>query len=454
MNNRNVVYIVHCVDTEGPLREPIEETFVRINQIFGLNIEPSIENLKKIQQGAIDFGNATAALTKLVDPKLISFNESWDDIGRMLKTICSLRFRREHGDSSGSGWLYNWFCLDHVGYDYNPRGRCLGHHKVYDYYLMNCSGQSNVRDRVYFHYHPLPYNRMAHSCATNYLNDNHLFEILARKVIDRQWFPAVFRPGFHTIRPDSHWFLEQWIPFDYSNQATEAETDQPDLGDGRFGDWRQAPRRWGGYHPSHDDYQAEGDCRRLIFRCLNMRARLRELSQSDVDDAFQQASLSGKAVLAFTNHDFRDMASEISSVYQKIKKSALRWPDVEFRHCNALEAARCYLDGGSPEPLGLELVIREKSAGDAELNVTTHSRLFGPQPFLAIKTVEGSYYYDNFDLGSQPNSWKYTFDWQTFTLKRLEKVGVAATGRQGQMEIAVWDRASNTVDIKKIQYNS
>ena len=38
-------------------------------------------------------------------------------------------------------------------------------------------------------------------------------------MIDRQWFPAAHRPGFHVIRPDSHWFLEQFVPFDYSSQA-------------------------------------------------------------------------------------------------------------------------------------------------------------------------------------------------------------------------------------------
>ena len=61
---------------------------------------------------------------------------------------------------------------------------------------------------------------MAHYCATHYFaTGNRLFEILARDIIDRHWFPAVNRPGFHVTRPDSHWFLEQFIPLDYSNQG-------------------------------------------------------------------------------------------------------------------------------------------------------------------------------------------------------------------------------------------
>ena len=32
---------------------------------------------------------------------------------------------------------------------------------------------------------------------------------------------VVNRAGFHCERPDSHLFMEQWIPFDLSNMSTE-----------------------------------------------------------------------------------------------------------------------------------------------------------------------------------------------------------------------------------------
>ena len=454
MKNEKTVYVVHCVDAEGPLNEPLKETFIRINQIFGLQIEPSLANLKKIQNGEIDFGNATKAVKKLVDPKLISFNKTWDDIQRMLDVICSSHFRNRYCDSSDTGWTYNWFCLDHVGYDHNPRKRDLGHHKVFDFYNTNCANIYNRIDGIFFHYHPLPFNNMAHSCATSYFNENHLFDILARKIIDRTWFPAVFRPGFHTIRPDSNWFLEQWIPFDYSNQSSNGESDQPDLNDGRFGDWRRAPKIWGAYHPSHDDYQIQGMCRRWIFRCLNMRARLRELDKREVESAFDQAAQTGKAVLSFTNHDFRDMASEIDSIYAMIEETAHDWPDVKFMHCNALDAARLYLDIETIEPLGLEIEIEPKNDSHHQLHVKTKAKLFGPQPFLALKTRTGSYYHDNFDFGVRQNIWNYTFDWQTFPLFDLEKIGVAATGSAGQVEVAVTDIATGSATKVDLNCNN
>ena len=38
------LYIVHCIDTEGPMHESISETFKRIDSIFNIKIEPSKEN--------------------------------------------------------------------------------------------------------------------------------------------------------------------------------------------------------------------------------------------------------------------------------------------------------------------------------------------------------------------------------------------------------------------------
>src|SRR5690606_40662912 len=80
----------------------------------------------------------------------------------------------------------------------------------------------SAEDGIQFHYQPHPHNRNAHHCATHWwAASDSLYQILTRRVIDRLWFPAANRPGFHVLRPDSHWFLEQYIPFDFSNQRSE-----------------------------------------------------------------------------------------------------------------------------------------------------------------------------------------------------------------------------------------
>ena len=52
----HTVYIVHCVDTEGPLYESVEATFERLKSIFKLDFEPSFGLLRRLQAGEVDLG--------------------------------------------------------------------------------------------------------------------------------------------------------------------------------------------------------------------------------------------------------------------------------------------------------------------------------------------------------------------------------------------------------------
>ena len=47
------LYIVHCVDTEGPLHEPLDATFERLFDIYNVRLEATKENLLKLQNKSI-----------------------------------------------------------------------------------------------------------------------------------------------------------------------------------------------------------------------------------------------------------------------------------------------------------------------------------------------------------------------------------------------------------------
>ena len=80
---------------------------------------------------------------------------------------------------------------------------------------------------------------------------------------------------------------------------------------GRSGDWRRAPKDWSIYHPSHDDYQKPGNCRRWIGRALNVMNRIASVNQKEIDKAFAQANRTGYALVGFASHDFRDLEFEV-----------------------------------------------------------------------------------------------------------------------------------------------
>jgi len=434
MHREPTVYIVHSVDTEGPLYESMEATFERIHQIFGIVFPPSRETLKKLQNSELDLDGREEAVARVVAPHLLAYNDTWDKIDAMLERIGDDRFRCAFPDSVGGGWVYNWHCMDHIGHTVNPRRRDIGYHNVFDHYRRFID-ETQASDGLHWHFHPTHPSLWAHKCATFYLRDTKFFDILTRRVIDRNWFPSVNRPGFHTERPDSHWLLEQWIPFDISNQACDDNhEEQSDSANGRFGDWRRAPKDWSIYHPDHDDYQIPGNCRRYIARCLNVGTRFRLLDEGEVRKAFERARHEGAALLAFAGHDFRDIGRDVESFRNLLRRVVPDYPDVTYRYSEAREAMNHVLFGEHTPPTSNILSGNLKPIAPEGANVLTveaSEPIFGPQPFLAIRTCTGEYYHDNFDFQEPFRRWTYVFDDQTFPWETIDHVAVATNDRRG-----------------------
>src|ERR1700751_1490401 len=128
------VYIAHCIDTEGPLHESVQATFQRLHDIFHLDLDPSVDLLRRLQQGSVDLGGIEAAVQRVVDPHLLAYNDTWDKVDAMLSRIMDEDFRKKSPDSAGGGWFSNWFCVAHVSSDANPRRRDMGYHNVFDHY--------------------------------------------------------------------------------------------------------------------------------------------------------------------------------------------------------------------------------------------------------------------------------------------------------------------------------
>jgi hypothetical protein len=408
--------------------------------MYGLQFEPDLATLRQLQTQAIDLNGLEAEVARTLSPELLGYNDSWEAIDAMLAEVMSPAFRQRQPDSLGQDWVINWHCLDHVGFEANPRQRDLGFHRVFDHYQAILQRYPGTRDAIHFHHHPVTFSRAAHLCATHYFaHVPMVFEILARRIIDRGWFPAVNRPGFHVTRPDSHWFLEQFIPFDFANQASSADySAQRDLAAGRFGDWRRAPATWTPYHPSHDDYQVPGDCRRWIARCLNVGTRLRLLSEADVELAFEEAEQGRPVVLAVTNHDFRDIRPDIDRCRALVAQAARRHSTVRTRYCEAREAMRRAF--GMPlDDQGFRLEMQREGP---VLRVRATARTFGPQPFLAIRTTAGEYFHDNLDFQVPFREWSYTLDENNFRPEAVSHVGVASADQYGNVSVTVLDFAA------------
>jgi hypothetical protein len=454
MTGPATVSIVHCVDAEGPLHESLGARFERLRDLYGITgIEPTPENLGRLHRGEIPLGGGLERQVSLtLSGHLTTYHDTWDKVDAMLDRVMNADFRARVPDSFGGAWVFNWFCLDHVGFDYNPRRRDIGYHNVFDHYREALRVREAGHDAIHWHFHPMSTYRDAHRCATSYVNSPELHQILCRRIVERAWFPSVFRAGFQTERPDSHWFLEQWIPFDVSNMAMEdpSEFDRSlDFRKGRSGDWRRAPADWSVYHPSHDDYQRPGHCRRWIGRALNVLNRIASIDQREMDKAFAAAAAGRPVLVGIASHDFRDLGTEVDFLRELIVASSRRYPDVRFKYCEAREAFRATIwpDGLPEEPaLDLDVILHDSPVDDVpHLEVvSTRGRVFGPQPFLAIETRGRRYIHDNFDFAPSLDRWYYAFHPDTLPLDDVARLGVAANDRFGNAVVKVVDVKSVT----------
>ena len=110
------VYIVHCVDAEGPLNETLCATFERLKYIFGIELEPNEMNFQKLVDGKIKSGNEfiDRQVAVTFSKEVLSYNRTWAEIEKMNGKLFSEEFRTSIIDSFQQSWKITWFCLDHI----------------------------------------------------------------------------------------------------------------------------------------------------------------------------------------------------------------------------------------------------------------------------------------------------------------------------------------------------
>jgi hypothetical protein len=423
MRASGTVWAVPCVDTEGPLTEPLDATFERIKARFGLELPASAETLARLQRQDIPLGGREAEVAHFVDPQRLGYLPDWAAVEAMVQRVTSAGVRAKYHDSAGQPYVFSWFVIDVVGYRDNPRQKAAGFHAVWDRYARMLQGQA-AHDGLGWHFHTVPVGQHAldyNACWTN--NDWHE-QALARRLIERRSFPAIFRAGGTIERDDlSHW-LEQFIPFDYSSAAVR------DGGGGRPGqlwDWRGAPPEWRPYHPDWYDYRRRGAMKRWVFRCLEISGYESPLGEEDVRDAFALAASGQDAVLAFSNHDRRDLEPDMAKSTALLGRVGAEFPGVPWRFANALTAAQNVTGGAVAAPVN----FRTRWENDL-LWIESDQPLCGAIPFLAVEEEGDVFYRDNPTIEG-PQRWAYV----PVRRARVRRIGIAGNNAAGATGVAV-----------------
>lgn len=419
-----VVHLVHCVDAEGPLEEPLLATFDRVRDAFGVVIPPSRENLDRLQAGTIALGGIEDDVARFVAPERLAYLTTWSAIELVIADATSDAFRNRFADPAGRPVQYSWFVIDVVGYIDNPRRKPAGWHMVWDQYQRMLDRPAD--DSLGWHFHTVPVGGHALEYNTSWTNNDWHEQVLCRRVIERESFPSIWRAGGAIQRNDqSHW-LEQYVPFDYSSRAS----DMPGGGGpGLQWDWRGAPQSWRPYHPDYRDYRRPGGMGRWVFRCLDVDSPDCHMRENDIETAFEEALHGGDVALCYTDHDRRDIRPHVAQMWEMVSSVAARYPGVSWRWANAHQAARlttgCAVSGAPHFEASWE--------GDL-LRIRTDRPLFGPQPFLAVQEEGDVFYRDNM---TQEGGQEWA--WRPARPHAVQRVGVAGASTDGETACLVID---------------
>lgn len=413
------LFLVHCVDTEGPLNETLEATFDRLRENKSIVLPASFENLVKLQNKQIDLQGREEEIADYIHPKRISYMTNWEEVGKMLKNVTSTEFRMKHADSFGNPYTFSWLLIDIIGYLNNPRQKSIGFHSVFDNF--NEIVKKKFDDVLGWHFHAVPQNRNAIEYNTCWTNNDWHEQSLCRRLIERNHFPSIFRAGGHIERNDLSFWLEQFIPFDFSCRSYDPSSNMQ-YRPGDINDWRGAPTDWSPYNPCFYDYRKKGDMKRHIFRTLDIDSNAHCLTEFEVEKAFARAR-THPTILAVSTHDRRDMAPEIDHVMALVKKVANKFKDISWSHSNALNAARAVQGLMKEEKPAFNISIE-----NGVLHINTDTEIFGPQPFLAVKEGEDLYYRDNLTIETSHN-WAY----QIPKARKIQALGIAASNHSGEV---------------------
>ena len=375
-NRPETVFVVFCMDTEGPCADP-------------------------------------------ANPELLT---TWPEVDVAMDKLFDRDFRGRFPDPAGGTLRIGWFFLTWTGFTSNPRARAFGYHAVRDHYVERWGEElAALGDEHLWHYHHPAATGVGNEWGLDWAVGREYEQILSRQILDREWFPPAYRAGGTIMDPVSSRWVDTWFPVDYSNRAP--------LSLEGLVDWAPGVAEWALYHPSSEDFRVPGSGRRRMARCLDLNTSVHVLSESDVTAAFARAATGRPAILACFDHDYRDISERVDAFRELVASVAERFPHVPWRYAGPVEAVRGYVEAPPQPPLELD-AAHHRGAVD----VRSSAPLYQAIPWLAVETPSGEVAHVESDVARlDPTRWRWTpppdLEW--------ERLGVAGSTDLGQTATAV-----------------
>ncbi len=357
-NKRGEVSVVISIDTEGP-----------------------IKNKKK--------------------PEII---DKWSKTKKLVNLMTNYKFRKQFKDSSKNGIIYSWFILTLTGFKTNPFKRPMKYNQTYNFYINNfLKNFVKYNDEIYWHYHQPSSSGIGNEWSRDWNASQEYVNILNRLVADKKFFPSCFRAGGRIEDNDLSNWLENFIPFDYSNCSgkinwNRIESDGKKLRE--VADWSKAPTSWVGYNPDKNNYQKVGNQKRYIFRCMDLKSPVYQIKDADIVEAFETALSGENAILSVFEHDRRfNTIENISDFCQRLNKIAKKYKKIKWFYRSAKNAALKQKNIKIEKAPQFQIKILREN----RILVSTKNSIFGQYPYACIR--QGKKYFEINLMISGLNKW-------------------------------------------------
>lgn len=334
--------------------------------------------------------------------------------GAFVDQILQPAFRNTFTDTFGGHPKISWFLLSDEGYCQSTQADCHAIHSAMTPYLGRLAA---IGDKIGWHYHgadwtanqdgSMQWNQLLTFNGTKLFNGDtdrtQAERILASSIIQKRTYPTTFRSGWVWENNDYSNWLDDVIPFDYSNIAP-LSTIYPGgcttkcLSIGNLYDWSRAYADWRPYHPSATDYQLPGSLKRWQFRSA--------MEWKYLDAAFKRAAAGKDTLITVYSHNYNQLENQ-EAILTSIMNVASGNPTVPFQFVTAQEGAQIITDTSldtvapqvtvvksSAAPLVEEstdaaTVLIDSSAAASTVTVTSNEPLF-TFPYGALR-AEGKY---------------------------------------------------------------
>ncbi len=318
-------------------------------------------------------------------------DETYTTPGGQAARVMSEAYRYAHRDSLGNPIKFTWYMQTGSLYAAGTDSGAL-----LPYELMEDHHGDAIRrwgDEMAYHYHtwiwsdPNGDGKYYWNQAPDFSYCLEDFDItVAQMLVDRAFYPASFRSGWHYM--DNLWqrCLDDLFPYRFENDWPAYRVDSEEPVDNVY-DWRRAPSDWAPYHPDPNDYQSPGTLRGWDSRSKYINGATTVV----LTDAFIKA-LNGEPQLLtlFSHLKEADFPEQVDALHQRLTDLHASFPLVEFEYLTGRECMLKWRGGTDVTPPSVQITAEDD--GDTRTATLEFSEeIYQPQPFVARKGADGSY---------------------------------------------------------------